>query len=353
MNRLDKRLLFNSEISAKVYNLIAKIDTIKGQWKITGKLSPQMISRLKTSILITSTGASTRIEGAKLSDTQIEKLFSNIKIKKLKTRDEQEVIGYLELLKNVFNSWENLNFSESLILNFHKELLKYSAKDQKHKGNYKFDTNRVEARDVKGKLVGIVFNPTPPYLVRKEMEELIFWTKKELKADKVHVLLVVANFIFEFLAIHPFTDGNGRLSRVLTNFLLLKAGYEYIPYISHEKIIENNKAEYYLSLNKTQKTWKKRKEEITPWILFFLEAMYKQSELALKLITEESVEEFLSEKQLLVWRFALNSKIFQRADAIKATKLKPRTVEQSIKKLLSMHKIIKLGQGKATRYRIK
>lgn len=353
MNRLDKRLLFSPQISAHVYGLIAKIDAIKGQWKMTSALSPQMVSRLKTSVLITSTGASTRIEGSKLSDKQVQELFSKIKIKKLNTRDEQEVVGYLELLKNVFQSWQKLTYSENLILHFHQELLKYSDKDRRHLGHYKFDSNRVEARDVQGKLIGVIFDPTPPHLVRAEMHALIDWTKKQLTSHETHPLLVLANFVFEFLAIHPFTDGNGRLSRILTNFLLLKCGYEYTSYISHEKIIEDNKAEYYLALNATQKSWKQRSENVSAWVSFFLETILKQSELALALITQESIEEFLSEKQLLVWKFALGHDTFQRADVMKATKLKPRTVEQAIKKLVDMHALVKLGQGKATRYRVK
>lgn len=184
------------------------------------------------------------------------------------------------------------------------------------------------------------------------MHALIDWTKHHLASQQTHLLLVLANFIFEFLAIHPFTDGNGRCSRVLTNLLLLQSGYEYTPYISHEKIIEDNKAEYYVALNKTQATWKKPREDLSTWVLFFLETILKQSELALLLITQESIEEFLSDKQLQVWHFALTQETFQRANVIKTTKLKPRTIEQSIKKLLDMNKLTKLGQGKATRYKI-
>src|SRR3989339_1209508 len=353
MNRFDQRLLFSPVITAKIYSFIAKIDAIKGQWKTTNTLSPQMISRLKTSVLITSTGASTRIEGSKLSDIQIQDLLSKIKVKTLKTRDEQEVAGYLELLKNVFDSWKKLLFSENLILSFHKELLKYSAKDERHKGHYKFDLNRVEARNAQGELIGIVFDPTPPYLVKKEMQELADWTQHQFTTQHTHPLLVMANFIFEFLAIRPFTDGNGRTSRILTNFLLLKSGYEYTPYISHEKIIEDNKAEYYVALNKTQTTWKKKKEDISAWVLFLLECILKQSELALKLIIQESVEDFLSIKQLQVWEFALSHETFKRSEVIEGTKLKARTVEQAIKKLLNMNKIKKFGQGKATRYKVR
>ncbi|MEA3464243.1 MAG: Fic family protein [Patescibacteria group bacterium] len=351
-HRLQKRLLFNQKTAEQVYSMLAKIDAIKGQWKLSCKLSPQIITRLKTSVLITSTGASTRIEGSKLTNDEVKKFLSKLRIKKFKTRDEQEVAGYLELLKKVFDSWRSIAFSESAILSFHKELLKYSEKDIKHRGKYKFGQNRVEARDNKGNLIGIVFEPTQPYLVPKEMQELAEWAKEQLK-NKKHPLLIIANFLFEFLAIHPFQDGNGRISRILTNFLLLKSGYEYAPYVSHEKLIEDNKVDYYLALNKAQQTWKTKKEDSSPWILFFLKIVLKQSELALLILTQETVEEFLSEKQTQVWEFALSKEIFQRADAIKATKLKSRTVEQAIKKLLDMNKLVKIGQGKATRYKIK
>lgn len=360
MHKLDKRLLFNQNESAEIYGLIAKIDAIKGQWQIEKKLSPQLIARLITSVLITSAGASTRIEGSKLSDKEVKELYENMRIRKFKTRDEQEVAGYLELLKKIFDSYKKnkfektgLRFSEGLIKSFHNEALKYSAKDSRHKGEYKFGPNRVEAIDGDGKVVGIIFDPTPPHLVTKEMLELVEWMMKSLRDESKNRLLVIANFIFEFLAIHPFQDGNGRTSRVLSVLLLLDSGYSFIPFISHESLIENNKAEYYLALNKAQKTWKTKQENILPWILFFLKTVLKQGELSLKLLTKENVEDFLSEKQLKVWQFALSSTTFQRSDAINATKLGARTVEESIKKLLRMNKLKKIGEGKATRYEVK
>ena len=353
MTRLSKRLLFDKETSADIYKLIAEIDAIKGQWKMSENLSPQMISRLKTSVLITSTGASTRIEGSKLSDEQVENLYRNLRIKKFKTRDEQEVAGYLELLKKVFDSWQRLKFSENLIKGFHKEIMKYFEKDKRHKGNYKFGSNRVEAVDNQGKVVGIIFDPTPPHLVAKEMSELIDWTEKMLTKNDEHSLLIIANFLFEFLSIHPFQDGNGRTSRILTNLLLLKAGYNFIPYVSHEKLVEENKVDYYLALNKTQKTWKTKNEDVSLWIKFFLQIILKQAKVALGLLKKETVEDFLSEKQLQVWKFALSQNVFQRADVIKATKLNHRTVEEAIKKLVKMKKLKKQGEGKATRYSVR
>lgn len=353
IKRLDQRLQFIPKVAQDLYKRIAEIDTVKGQWKLSNTLSPQMITRLQSSVLVTSAGASTRIEGSKLTDKEVEKLLRGFNIKKFKTRDEQEVAGYLELLRNVFDSWETIAFSESTILHFHKELLQYSEKDARQRGAYKFGPNRVEARDRQGKIVGIVFDPTPPHLVKKEMEGLLTWARKVVKEAEIHPLFIIANFVFEFLAIHPFQDGNGRLSRILTNFLLLKTGYEYALYVSHEQLIEIQKIEYYLALNKTQQTWKSRQEDLTPWIMYFLQIMQQQSQKALALLTQETVEEFLSEKQNIIWQFAQTQAVFSRGDVVHATKLNVRTIEHTIKKLVDMNKLERMGEGRGTRYRLK
>ena len=265
-NKFNNRL---ENIPDNIWSIITQIDQLQGQWIAGAKLSPQVLGRLKKSVLITSTGASTRIEGAKLSDEDIEKMMRGISMQKFTDRDKQEVKGYYELLENVFNSWKTLSFNENSIKHFHSELLKYADKDQKHKGDYKKQENKVHMVNEAGESVGILFDTTAAYLTPKEMQELIEWTNNALIEKKYHPLLIVANFVVEFLRIHPFQDGNGRVSRVLTNLLLLKEGYEYMPYVSHEKLVEDNKPEYYIALRKSQKTMGSKKENITPWLEFF------------------------------------------------------------------------------------
>ncbi|MFH1405173.1 MAG: Fic family protein [Patescibacteria group bacterium] len=352
ITRLDKRLTLKPQTMHRVYALISEIDELKGQWKMGTNLSPQTLGRLKKSVIITSTGASTRIEGAILSDEEVEKLLGGLKIQKLKTRDEQEVAGYGELLTNIFDSHKNLKLTESTIKHFHKELLKYSDKDQGHFGDYKNSTNRVEAIDQDGKIVGVLFDPTPPHLVNKEMQELISWTNQNIKDKDVHSLIIIANFIFEFLAIHPFQDGNGRLSRILTNLLLLKQGYEFMPYTSHEKLVEDNKKDYYLALNKTQKTWKTNKEDLSLWLLFFLKIFLEQTKLANKLMIEESMEVLLSEKQLLIWNYILENKTITTKKIREDLKMPTPTIVQVLNKLLGMKKIERLGAGRGVRYKL-
>ncbi|MCX5726750.1 MAG: Fic family protein [Candidatus Saganbacteria bacterium] len=246
-NRFDERF---KNLPSDILNKIAQIDELKGQWIAGAKLNPQVLGRLKHSVLITSTGASTRIEGARLSDTDVEKLMSGVSLQKFSNRDKQEVKGYFELLRNVFDAWEHIRFSENTIKHFHKELLKYVGKDEKHRGEYKKKENKVMMIDSSGRPIGVLFDTTPVYLTPKEMLELVEWTQNAIKEKKYHPLLIAGNFIVEFLNIHPFEDGNGRLSRVLTNLLLLKEGYLYMPYVSHEKLVEDNKPEYYMALRK-------------------------------------------------------------------------------------------------------
>lgn len=353
MEKFKRRFEFKTEISHKLYGLIIQIEELKGQWRAGVHLSPQILNRLKKSVIVTSSGASTRIEGARLSDEEVEKLLKGIKIQKLKTRDEQEVAGYAELLINIFDSFNTIKLSEGTIKHFHNELLKYSEKDIRHKGNYKFGSNRVEAKDSKGKIVGILFDPTPPHLVGKEMNELIEWTIFEFDKKELHPLMIIGNFVFEFLSIHPFQDGNGRMSRILTNLLLLKNGYGYVPYVSHEKLIEDNKENYYISLNKSQKSWKTKKEDISAWLIFFLNILLEQTKKAINLLTTESIEYLLSEKQMKVWNYMQKHKKATPRELQNKLKIPAPTVLQILNKLLKMNKIERLGEGRAVRYKVK
>lgn len=348
VNHFDKRL---SSIPPEILSKIAKIDEFKGRWTGGLQINPQTLGRLKRSVLVTSTGASTRIEGAKLTDKEIEKLMQGVSIKKFTNRDSQEVQGYYELLQNVFNSWKSIKFSESTIKHFHNQLLKYVEKDQRHRGDYKKTENTVEMFDENGKSIGIVFEPTRAYLAPKETHELIDWTTLALEKTKYHPLLIIGHFVVEFLKIHPFQDGNGRLSRILTNLFLLKEGYAFMPYVSHEKIVEDNKNNYYLALIKSQKTFGKKKEDIFPWLNFFLDILLKQSEMAIKLLESEDVEKLLSPKQMTVWNYMQKVAEATPLEISRSTGIVKPTVIQALNRLLTLKKIERIGMGRGTRYR--
>lgn len=348
MDRRDKRI---ANLSQNIWSLINQIDYLKGQWIGGAKLNPQALGRLKRSVLVTSTGASTRIEGAKLSDEDVEKFVRGLSLQKFTDRDKQEVQGYFGLLENVFTSWKHIPFTEGVIKQLHRELLKYTEKDERHRGEYKKMENSIEALDESGKSVGVIFETTPAYLTPKQMEELVEWTAHALKQEGIHPLVVIGNFLVEFLAIHPFQDGNGRLSRILTNLLLLKAGYEYVPYVSHEKLVEDNKSDYYIVLRKSQATLGTERENITSWLEFFLSISLEQARLATELLSHENIEKILSPKQLAVWQHFEDVEEVTAGDVAKATGVARPTVSQAIDVLLRLKKIERIGQGRTTRYR--
>ena len=348
MNRFDKRV---KNISQNLWALVSQVDELKGRFVGGASLNPQILGRLKKSILITSTGASTRIEGAKLSDEDVEKLMRGLSMQKFKDRDKQEVQGYYELLENVFTAYSKIPFSESSIQHLHRELLKYVDKDTLHRGSYKKVENQVEMLDDTGVSVAVVFATTPAWLTGKEMQELVEWTQNAIAEKKIHTLIIIANFIVEFLKIHPFQDGNGRMSRILTNLLMLQHGYEYVPYVSHEKLIEDNKAEYYVVLRQSQKTFGTDSEDVSPWLEFFFNVSLTQAREAIALISKESIEKLLSPKQLLVWQYLLTIEEATPGEIAKATNVARPTVSQAIDTLLRLKKIERIGQGRTTRYR--
>ncbi len=340
------------QVTPGMLQKIARIDELKGLWRGSAKLNPHILKQLKASVIVTSTGASTRIEGARMSDEDVERLIRGLKTKPPKGRDAEEVAGYADLLGRIFDNYKTLKLTEGQILQFHEILLRFSSKDQREKGKYKSSDNIVVARDSEGKEI-ILFRPTPPYLVKKETDDVLVWTNTVLDKKIFHPILVIANFIFEFLAIHPFHDGNGRLSRALTNLLLLQEGYSYVPYISLEEIIEDNKDAYYLSLRGAQRSHKTEREDITTWILFMLDVLLKQAEAARRLIENDRPEQMLSEKQIAILRLFDEDKTLSPKDITLVLKepIPLPTIKQSLQRLVKLGLIKRIGLGRATRYR--
>ena len=338
--------------------LLAEIDGIRGEFKGGLRMTPRAVTNLKRSTVVTSAGASTRIEGAKLNDEEVEKVMRGLSVSKFAERDTQEVQGYLETLQNVFDSFQTLPLRESVITSLHRELLKYSHKDDTHRGGYKKKENTVGVLGPDGNVVRIMFETTKAYLTPKEMQELVDWTSDALEKNRFHQLLVIANFIIEFLKIHPFEDGNGRLSRVLTNLLLLRSGYQFVQYVSHEQIVERRKDEYYISLRKSQETFSakglsasgEKTDTISPWLNFFLSVLQEQATKAVRYLQEEKIEDTLSPKQYEVWKYLSNIDEATPSNIVKATGIALGTVRQALGSLMKLGKIKRIGQGRATRY---
>jgi len=333
-----------------IVGLLAEIDEVKGQFKAGLRMTPQAIISLRQSLLVTSAGASTRIEGAKLTDEEVEKVMRGLSLSKFADRDTQEVQGYLETLQNVLDSFQTLPLREGMIQSLHNQLLKYSNKDDTHRGEYKKKENTVGILGPDGQVAHIMFETTKAFLTPKEMQELVDWTTDALEKNRFHPLLTIATFIVEFLKIHPFEDGNGRLSRVLTTVLLLRSGYKFAEYISHEQIIERRKDEYYLALRKSQETFNTEKETIAPWLNFFLSVIKEQATKALTFVGEENVEDTFSPKQNEVWKYISSVGDASRGDIVKATGIVEGTINQALDRLIELGKVKRVGRGRGTRY---
>src|SRR5271154_1434266 len=178
------------EITPALLALIAEVDEFKGAWRALGSLAPERLNALRRVATIESIGSSTRIEGSKLSDREVERLLSNLEIKSFATRDEQEVAGYAETMELVFRSWAEITLTENHIKQLHRDLLRYSEKDAHHRGKYKTQPNNVAAFDEAGKQVGIVFETASPFDTPRRMSELVAWTSDAFSSRQLHPLLV-------------------------------------------------------------------------------------------------------------------------------------------------------------------
>ncbi|MBE7437472.1 MAG: Fic family protein [Spirochaetales bacterium] len=341
----------NIAITAEILKFISDIDEFKGKWQATQNLAPDRLSSLKRVATIESVGSSTRIEGARFTDEEVEKLLSKLEQKSFTTRDEQEVAGYADAMDMVFESHESITLTENHIKQLHSVLLKYSTRDEEHRGQYKTVDNHVEAFDADGKSIGMVFQTATPFETPGMMKALLEWTNEQISEEALHPLLVIAVFIVVFLAIHPFKDGNGRLSRILTSLLLLRAGYSYVPYSSMETVIEANKDNYYLALRRTQQTIRTAVQNWEPWLSFYLKTMVKQKDnLALKVKEERSLREALPALSRTILEMADRRGEITVREIEDATQANRNTIKAHLKKLNEQEYLIAVGKGRGARY---
>ncbi|MES2831592.1 MAG: Fic family protein [Pseudomonadota bacterium] len=341
------------QITPEVLRLIARIDEFKGAWRALGTLSPERLRALRRVATIESIGSSTRIEGSKLSDGEVGKLLANLEIKSFETRDEQEVAGYAELMDLVFGSWQDIPFNENHIKQLHQTLLRYSEKDERHRGGYKNNFNNVAAFDEHGRQIGIVFETASPFDTPRLMRELMAWVVQERDKAQLHPLLIIAIFTVVFLEIHPFQDGNGRLSRVLTTLLLLQAGYAYVPYSSLESVIEVNKEAYYLALRQTQGSIRTNAPDWQPWLVFFLRSLAEQvRRLEKKIEREKIVLAAMPELSLQIIEFAREHGRITMAEAVNLTGASRNTLKQHFRNLVECRHLQGYGKGRGAWYGI-
>lgn len=277
--------------TGELTRLIGELDHFRGHWRKLQEIRAERLAQLRQVTTIESTGSSTRIEGAELSNAEVAEVLGGIRVDSFRERDQNEVRGYGELLNMVFESYREIPLTENHLKQLHGMLLKYSDRDERHRGRYKALANDVAAMDG-DQVLEVIFRTATPFDTPRLMEDLVRATNKALTDPVLHPLVVIARFIVDFLAIHPFQDGNGRLARVLTVLLLLRADYDYVPYASLERIIEENKQAYYAALRESQLAMRTDPAAFGSWLLFFMRALKSQQR---SLQTKLQVEQILLE----------------------------------------------------------
>lgn len=351
---MESKLAFDFKTNQQIIKKIAFIDSFKGKWIGLEVSESIYLKELKQIATIESIGSSTRIEGSTMTNEEVKSLINSVKITSFKTRDEQEVFGYYEVLNLILDTHEAVEIKENHIHHLHKSLLQVSSKDKSHRGQYKQLPNKVVA-NYPGGHQKIIFNTTGPFLVKREMENLIQWTNSNFENEELHPLIIIGTFVYEFLSIHPYQDGNGRLSRLLTTLLLLKKGYDFMQYASMEIEIEKRKKDYYKALMNGQQDRGTKKEKINDWILFFLdtlEATIKKLEDRYSKIKDK--KSYLNDRQKELLDFIRNNEPVKISDVISALKdWTPYTLKKDMKYLSEEGLIKKMGKARATIYIMK
>ena len=338
-------------ITPEILSLIAEIDEFKGAWRAIGRIAPERLSGLRRVATIESVGSSTRIEGAKLNNREVELLLSDLRSQSLATRDEQEVAGYAEVMHTISERWDAIPLTENHIKQLHRDLLAHAAKDERHRGAYKTLPSHLEAFDADGRSLGVVLATAAPFDTPRLMSELVSWVHQSEQDKTLHPLLVIAVFVVVFLEIHPFQDGNGRLSRILTTLLLLRAGYVYVPYSSLESIIEQSKDSYYLALRRTQVTIRTLAPDWAPWVDFFLRALQQQKRrLETKIERERILLGDLPELSVKILELARERGRVTIAEAAKATGASRNTVKDHVRTLTDRKHLARHGAGRGAWY---
>lgn len=338
-------------ITPELLALLSEIDEFKGAWRALGTLAPERLKALRQVATIESIGSSTRIEGSKLTDREVKRLLANLEIKRFGSRDEQEVAGYAEVMETVFQSWADISITENHIKQLHRDLLRHSEKDERHRGAYKTLRNDVGAFNADGQMIGIVFETATPFDTPRRMAELVAWLNEARELRRIHPLLIVAVFIVTVLEIHPFQDGNGRLSRVLTTLLLLQAGYSYVPYSSLESVIENSKEGYYLALRQTQGSIRSDAPDWQPWLMFFARALQQQKRrLAAKVEREKNALTALSKLAVNILDYARDHGRVTTRDMVREHGASPNTLKATFASLVDKGLLARHGGGRSTWY---
>ena len=344
MRQFDYTQLKYRTWDSEILGYVAQIHEYKGRQQMYLRQREAELDKLVEIAKVQSTEASNEIEGIRTTNTRLKQLCADKTTPR--NRDEKEIMGYRDVLNTIHKNYEYIPLRTNYILQLHRDLYRYSEKGIG--GNFKNTQNYISATDNQGNTL-VLFTPLPPYETPAAIEQICESCNRVMDTQEIDPLILTPVMIHDFLCIHPFNDGNGRMSRLLTTLLLYRSGYYVGKYISLESKIARNKNLYYEALEASQHGWQDGTDDPTPFIKYLLSvilAAYRDFDERMELVEGKR-------SALEVVRQAAESKLgkFTKADMIEMCPTLGKTsVESSIKKLVDEGVLVKYGKGRATYY---
>ncbi|WP_319755922.1 Fic family protein [uncultured Sphaerochaeta sp.] len=344
MRQFDYSKLSKSSWDSEILSFVAQIHEYKGKQELFFRQKPVELERLIDLARIQSTESSNKIEGIGTSNARLRQLVEE------KTtphnRDEQEIAGYRDILNTIHESYEHIPLKSEVLLQLHRDLLSYT--DKTFGGYYKHTQNFINELHADGTSF-TRFTPTEPFETPQAVHDICVEYQQALEKQVIDPLILIPIFICDFLRIHPFNDGNGRMSRLLTTLLLYKSGYMVGKYISIEKKIEKTKEIYYAVLEKISRDWHDGMNDYTPFIKYFLGIIlnsYKDLESRLG-----SLDRMSSPYDIVRTAVGNSLGVFTKSQILaQCPSIGSSSVEAALKKLKDEGFIIRQGGGRSTRY---
>ena len=342
---------YNLENEAKnilknnIVNIVSMIHEYKGKQTLYIEANPDILTSLLKIAKIQSTEYSNKIEGIRTTDKRINELI-NDKVKP-KNRNEEEIAGYRDVLELIHENYENMDIKPNIILQMHKYLYKYSSKSIG--GKFKDAENDIEEIDENGNRK-IRFKPVSAFETPRAIDELCSSYNYEIQREIIDPLILIPIFILDFLSIHPFNDGNGRMSRLLTLLLLYKSGYIVGKYISIEKIVENTKETYYDTLQQSSIKWHENKNNYEFFVEYYLGIIlsaYKDFSNRVEYLTNKKMTVKERTESIIKNHFG---KISKKEIADMCPDINKGSIERALRELLYEDKILKITGGRYTKY---
>jgi len=339
--------LFTLDLDWQLIGRLSTIDRFDASWSSIERQEGKSLQQLKKIATVRSAAASTRIEGSLMTNAEVDALLANIDIGKLEDRDSQEVVGYYETMDLIADAYNDIGVTQNSLKHLHRACLKHSEKDQWHRGDYKQHSNAVEATYPDG-TSHIIFRTTEAgFPTSDAMRALVDWYRRD---TETHPLVKSAVFVYEFLSIHPFQDGNGRLSRLLTNLLLLKNGYKWVQYVSLEHEVEDRKSEYYRVLRSCQGN--RPNEDISEWITFFFNVLERVQQQLMQKLEESGLRQQLSTREKTILAYISTHPGCKSGAIAKALAIPSPTVKRQLAGLLEKQLVDRHGVGAGTTYTV-